>query len=337
MSEFDLDSRKYLALDFDMPARRDLEALQRYLGGLARERGVKITLVPSLFLQVIVEDLGKLQDEVTEVVSMVAQRALLHQSAFTLKLSGLRRIETPMGAFLVVGVLDNARRLTLLRADLHRALLDYGFTLDERPYWPHVVIAQIGDDFPDVSDLSYSFNNLRILSLALYQPRPVMPVPERPLGDLPGPKFRPRWRMELQRFSDLASASEENAIDEAETRAIEEALDLRLASVPRTALLPPTSRRVARRVAELEARILEREEDEALDDSVDDDEDELENDGFEALDETPEVSAPPEKSERSPSRRRRRGGRRESRGENEVSVQNEGGASAPSQNRSQRV
>ena len=110
---------------------------------LARERGVKITLVPSLFLQVIVEDLGKLQDEVTEVVSMVAQRALLHQSAFTLKLSGLRRIETPMGAFLVVGVLDNARRLTLLRADLHRALLDYGFTLDERPYCDQVLLARV--------------------------------------------------------------------------------------------------------------------------------------------------------------------------------------------------
>lgn len=213
MRPIDVTTRSFLAIEAGRAVEEEAVRQQGQLAALGAD------CVPRAYLHVTLEDLGEVPPEALEAVLLACERVLDRQPPFTLRVAGICAFPTPAQPRIVgLNVLDPRGRLAALRAELHAALVAYGFQLDERRFWPHVALARLPADAGPLEGARFTANEVSLRVRAVQ-------VIERAEPDVVGPPWRVRGSIELKSEPTRA----ENRVDaEAERAALGALLDARL-------------------------------------------------------------------------------------------------------------
>ena len=214
------DPRIFVTIPVGGQALSALSKAQRSIQHLARERGAKVELLPRRHLHIILDDLGAAPPNADEAVQLAIERLKPHHPPFNIQLAQVSAAPNMDAPQLIVALIrDEHGRLAELRAQLHEALIKYGFELDERPYRPHVTLARVSPDFGPLPGNAVPPLGLkvRVRHLELFKRVPIQ---------WKGPRYRRLWIEALTRTPQTSQEPQ----SEHEARAeLSQALDDRIA------------------------------------------------------------------------------------------------------------
>ena len=192
------DAHSFIGIMVPRQQASDLGRLQTTL----RSTDGRFDPIPRRWLNLTLDDLGTVDPAALEAAALACARVVEAHPPFALRTGALRRL----GSVVALMVDDPDGRLTRLRAALHEQLRAYGFTLDPRPFSPHIALGR-GAPTLDITAPTMSFK--------IHTVRMLTHVPP----DVPGLPWDVRWRGDLTPIDTAAPAVVSPADRDAEIRA----------------------------------------------------------------------------------------------------------------------
>ena len=192
------DTQSFIGIMVPRQQASDLGRLQSSL----RSGDARFEPIPQRWLNLTLDHLGPVDPAALEAAALACARMVNTHPPFTLRTSGLRQL----GSIVALMIDDPDGRLTQLRTALHDQLDAYGFTLDARPFMPHIALGR-GTPALDITapTLAFKINTVRMLTHV-------------PAG-VPGLPWQVRWKGDLGSAPQVAVEAVPSAQRDAEIRA----------------------------------------------------------------------------------------------------------------------
>ncbi|MGK0360547.1 MAG: 2'-5' RNA ligase [Bradymonadia bacterium] len=192
------DTQSFIGIMVPRQQASDLGRLQSSL----RLGSSRFEPIPQRWLNLTLDDLGTVDPAALEAAALACSRLVDRHQPFTLRTGGLRQL----GAIVALMIDDPQDRLMQLRAALHEQLDAYGFTLDPRPFLPHIALGR-GAPALNITapTLAFKINTIRMLT---HVPTEVAGLP-----------WQVRWRGDLSPAPQVSVESVPSEERDAEIRA----------------------------------------------------------------------------------------------------------------------
>jgi 2'-5' RNA ligase len=150
--------RLFIAINFDEETKDKIHKISDKVKKFA-DKG---KFVSKEHMHITLEFLGEVDESKLDSIKHAMNK--VKEEGFTLELSDIGHFKRREGNIYWIGLKEN-RSLINLQAELHRYLLEQGFTLENRPYKPHLTLGRrvvMGDGF-NSEIISNQIKNIKII------------------------------------------------------------------------------------------------------------------------------------------------------------------------------
>jgi 2'-5' RNA ligase len=157
--------RLFIAINFEERVKKQISNLIDEL----RKTSTQGKFVNEEHMHLTLEFLGEIEKDKVDIIKTVLNS--INISAFTIELSNIGYFKRREGNIYWLGIKEN-KSLLELQSNIHKSLTEHGFTLEDRPYKPHITLGRkviMNEDFnPNsltsfVNDINIKVNSVELM------------------------------------------------------------------------------------------------------------------------------------------------------------------------------
>lgn len=157
--------RLFIAINFEERVKKQISNLIDEL----RNFSTQGKFVNEEHMHLTLEFLGEIEKDKVDIIKTVLNS--INISAFTIELSNIGYFKRREGNIYWLGIKEN-KSLLELQSNIHKSLIEHGFTLEDRPYKPHITLGRkviMNEDFnPNsltsfVNDINIKVNSVELI------------------------------------------------------------------------------------------------------------------------------------------------------------------------------